>query len=92
MSDSRFTGPPQETALFRAVAFLTHIQLGYLLRGVRNPQFVVLLFVTTSGVTALGTITLAAFLTNLPLLFPPLGPSAFILFRTPMSPQAAPRV
>jgi CBS-domain-containing membrane protein len=35
--------------------------------------------------------TLAAYLTSLPLLFPPLGPSAFILFHTPMSERASPR-
>jgi len=40
---------------------------------------------------AILTISLFAWLTDLPLLFPALGPSSFILFTTPLSPSAAPR-
>ena len=50
-----------------------------------------MVFVFAAGATALGTITIIAYLTQLPLLFPPLGPSAFILFYTPMSISACPR-
>jgi len=50
-----------------------------------------MLFVFAEAVVALGIISAAAYLTKLPLLFPPLGPSAFVLFRTPMSAAACPR-
>ena len=43
------------------------------------------------GGLAIVTISLCAWLTNLPLLFPSLGPSAFILFTKPFSDAAAPR-
>jgi len=56
-----------------------------------NPRFLEAIFVFVAGATALGIITIAAYLTELPLLFPPLGPSAFILFHTPMSVTASPR-
>jgi CBS-domain-containing membrane protein len=49
------------------------------------------MFVFVAGATALGILTLAASLTRFPLLFPQLGPSAFILFYTPMSVAASPR-
>ena len=42
-------------------------------------------------VTLTVAITLAAYLTDLPLLYPPLGPTAFILFYTPMAVNASPR-
>ena len=44
-----------------------------------------------NGGLAILTIGLFAWFTDLPLLFPALGPSAFILFNTPMAPAAAPR-
>lgn len=44
-----------------------------------------------NGGLAITTIGLFAWLTDLPLVFPALGPSAFILFAAPMSPAAAPR-
>jgi len=82
---------PQKSFLFRIVAFFSQKQLRYLYKNVKNPKLLTLIFVLISGSTALGTITLAAYLVNLPLMFPPLGPSAFILFRTPMSQSACPR-
>lgn len=85
------SSPPQGTRLYRAVAFLTRFQLGTLVRTFHAPQAAVLLFVFLSGATALGILTTAAVLTNLPLVFPPLGPSAFILFRTPLADAASPR-
>ena len=82
---------PQQTRLFRIIKLLTHLQPGYLVRSMKNPQVVVILFAVISGGLALGIITTIAFLTEFPLLFPPLGASAFILFYTPMSEQASPR-
>lgn len=73
------------------VAFFSRLQLRYLLQTMGNPRFLVVIFVFIAGATALGIITIAAYLTKLPLLFPPLGPSAFILFHTPMSVTASPR-
>ena len=85
------SGGPQYGFLFRVVAFFSRLQLSYLFRNIDNPNFLVILFVFTAGTTALGIITLVAYLTQLPLLFPPLGPTAFILFYTPMSVTASPR-
>ena len=82
---------PQETFLFKAVAFFSRLQMGYLFHKRKDTQLLVALFALASGTTALATITLAAYLTNLPLLFPPLAPSAFILFYTPLSNTASPR-
>jgi len=44
-----------------------------------------------NGAVAIFTIGLIAWLTNLPLIFPALGPSAFILFSKSLAPEAAPR-
>ena len=44
-----------------------------------------------NGGLAILIISLFAWLTDLPLLFPVLGPSAFILFSKPFSADAAPR-
>lgn len=43
------------------------------------------------GGVAILTLGVFAWLTNLPLTFPALGPTAFILFATPTAPSAAPR-
>ena len=72
---------PQNTLFYRVVAFFSRLRLGYLVRSVSNPRFLVAAFVLIAGTTALGIISTVAYLTNLPLIFPPLGPSAFILFR-----------
>jgi len=85
------TAGPQGTFLFRAVALLSRLRFGYLYRSSGQRQWPLLLFVLLTGSTALGIISAAAWITKLPLLFPPLGPSAFILFHTPMSVQASPR-
>jgi CBS-domain-containing membrane protein len=82
---------PQHSFLFRVIAFFSRLQLGYMLRSKGYPRFLVMIFVFAAGVIALGSITIIAYLTELPLLFPPLGPSAFILFYTPMSISASPR-
>ena len=73
------------------MAFFSRLRFSYLFRTVKNPGLLALLFVLLSGSSALATITLAAYLTSLPLLFPPLAPSAYILFRAPMSLEASPR-
>lgn len=90
MQERKLTGP-QHSFLFRVIAFFSRLQLGYMLRSKGYPRFLVMIFVFAAGVIALGTITIIAYLTRLPLLFPPLGPSAFILFYTPMSISASPR-
>lgn len=82
---------PQQSFLFRLVAFFSRRQLSYLLCNSKHSRFLQLLFVFGAGATALGIISILAFMTSLPLLFPQLGPSAFILFYTPMSEQASPR-
>jgi CBS domain-containing membrane protein len=82
---------PQHGWLYRVIAFFARLRFGYLLRGLQNRRLLQVVFVLTAGVTALGTITATAYLTNLMLLFPPLGPSAFILFHTPLAETASPR-
>ena len=44
-----------------------------------------------NGGLAILTISLFAWMTSMPLIFPALGPTAFILFSTPLAPAAAPR-
>jgi hypothetical protein len=58
---------------------------------VGNRQIVVILFAMSAGAITLGTITAAALVIHLPLLFPPLAPSAFILIVTPLAAVASPR-
>ncbi|MES9875216.1 MAG: HPP family protein [Candidatus Sedimenticola sp. 6PFRAG7] len=87
----RGAATPQSSLLYRLVAFFTQMQLGYLLRDTKHSKLAVRIFVFIEGLAALAIISTAAFLAKLPLLFPPLGPSAFILFRTPLSRAAAPR-
>lgn len=82
---------PQGSLLYRLVALFTHMQLGYLSRDSRHSRTAVRVFVFLEALTALAIIAIIAYLVQLPLLFPPLGPSAFILFRTPMSRPASPR-
>lgn len=82
---------PQHSILFRIVAFFSRLQFWYLIRSLANKRLVTIVFVFMAGATALGTITMIAFLTNLMMLFPPLGPSAFILFYTPLAETASPR-
>jgi len=83
--------PPQATLLFQVVAFFSRLQLHYLLPRLRHPERAVLVFVLLEGSAAVAVIASISYLTDLPLIFPSLGPSAFILFRMPMSASAAPR-
>jgi CBS-domain-containing membrane protein len=56
-----------------------------------DEQHVMSLATAVNGGLAILTVGLFAWLTNLPVVFPALGPSAFILFSTPLSSAAAPR-
>ena len=49
------------------------------------------LFAFVNGVVAIGLMSVAALLTGAPLIFPSLGPTAFLLFYTPMLPASSPR-
>ena len=52
---------------------------------------IISLVAAVNGGAAILILTVLAWLFDLPLLFPALGPSAFILFSSPFSPSAAPR-
>jgi len=52
---------------------------------------IISLIAGTNGALAIFTVCVFAWLTDLPLMFPALGPTAFILFSKPFSPDAAPR-
>ena len=56
-----------------------------------DEQRVVSIAAATNGGAAILLVALAAWLTGLPVLFPSLGPTAFILFTRPFSDAAAPR-
>ena len=90
MSAGPVTGP-QHGRLFRVVAFLSRLRFGYLLRSLGQRRILTAVFLFCAAVTALSTITMMAYLTDLMMLFPPLGPSAFILFHTPLAETASPR-
>jgi len=82
---------PKHSLLFKIVGLLAKCQLRYLARNVNNIKPIMIGFVAVGGIVAIGTIATAAYLTDFPLLFPPLGPSAFILFFIPMGAAASPR-
>ncbi len=82
---------PQHTILFRLVATISRLRLKYLQTKSHRKDVVTLLYLFLAGVTALSTISMMAYLTDFMLLFPPLGPSAFLLFYTPLSESASPR-
>lgn len=48
-------------------------------------------FALVNGVISIGIMSAAAVLTRQPLIFPSLGPTAFLLFYTPTAPAASPR-
>ncbi len=48
-------------------------------------------FALVNGVISIGIMSAAAALTRQPLIFPSLGPTAFLLFYTPTAPAASPR-
>ena len=49
------------------------------------------LFAFVNGVLAIGIMAMAALVTDAPFIFPSLGPTAFLLFYTPLLPAACPR-
>ena len=49
------------------------------------------LFAFVNGVLAIGVMAAAAVVTGAPFIFPSLGPTAFLLFYTPLVPAACPR-
>jgi CBS-domain-containing membrane protein len=65
-------------------------QLPALLR--RHDRVTVLgLFAAVNSVISIGLMALAALVTGAPFVFPSLGPTAFLLFYTPLQPTACPR-
>jgi CBS-domain-containing membrane protein len=68
----------------------SRVRLPSLLR--RHDRVTILgLFAMVNGVISIGLIALAALVTDAPFIFPSLGPTAFLLFYTPMAPTACPR-
>src|SRR5215471_16625838 len=53
--------------------------------------FILGLFAFVNGVIAIGIMAFAALVTGQPFIFPSLGPTAFLLFYTPLVPAASPR-
>ena len=49
------------------------------------------LFSFVNGCISIGLMSLAALVTGAPLIFPSLGPTAFLFFYTPTAPAASPR-
>jgi CBS-domain-containing membrane protein len=49
------------------------------------------LFAFVNGLIAIGAMAFVAFVTDEPFVFPSLGPTAFLLFYTPMLPASSPR-
>lgn len=49
------------------------------------------MFAFVNGVVAIGIMAMAALVTDAPFIFPSLGPTAFLLFYTPLLPVACPR-
>jgi CBS-domain-containing membrane protein len=49
------------------------------------------LFAFVNGVVAIALMAVAALVTKAPFIFPSLGPTAFLLFYTPLTPAASPR-
>lgn len=49
------------------------------------------LFAFVNGIISIGVMSLAALVTGAPFVFPSLGPTAFLLFYTPLQPASSPR-
>jgi CBS-domain-containing membrane protein len=56
-----------------------------------SSTFVLGLFAMVNGLIAIGVMSLVALVTGEPFIFPSLGPTAFLLFYTPMTAAASPR-
>lgn len=57
----------------------------------RGAPLVLGLFAFFTGTAAIGAMALAAWATRQPLIFPSLGPTAFLMFYSPRAPSACPR-
>jgi CBS-domain-containing membrane protein len=68
----------------------TRARIPYLVRAHSNTA-VMGLFAAINGVISIGLMAAAALVTGQPFIFPSLGPTAFLLFYTPMAPTACPR-
>ncbi len=68
----------------------TRARLPYLVRAHSN-RAVMGLFAFVNGIISIAIMATAAVLTGQPLIFPSLGPTAFLLFYTPTAPAASPR-
>lgn len=90
LMDAKPSGP-QRKPLFRVIKFLTRFQVTYHLRTMKNPYIAVSLFTISAGAVALGILTAVAYLTSLPMVFPPLAASTFIIFHRPLAERACPR-
>lgn len=71
-------------------AWRARFSVPYLLATLDERRAVALVAAVNAGL-AIAVITLCAWITDLPLLFPALGPSAFIIYAKPFAPDAAPR-
>ena len=56
-----------------------------------SSTFVLGLFAFVNGLIAIGAMAFVAFVTDEPFVFPSLGPTAFLLFYTPLLPASSPR-
>ncbi len=56
-----------------------------------DSTFILGLFAFVNGVVAIAIMSVAALVTGAPFIFPSLGPTAFLLFYTPMLPASSPR-
>lgn len=56
-----------------------------------NWTFVIGLYSFLNGLASIALMSLAAFVTGAPFVFPSLGPTAFLLFYSPLAPTASPR-
>lgn len=83
-------GKPQLTLRTRWLFWRARLSTPALL-ACRNERQVLARVTPISAAVVILTISLFAWLTDLPLVFPALGPSTFILFTTPLSPAGAPR-
>ncbi len=81
---------PQHTAGSDWVSRIAHLQPWYLL--IRFPHRLARsIFVFAGGTVAIGIISIAAVVTGQPMIFPSLGPSAFLFFSQPTAPSSCPR-
>lgn len=67
-----------------------HIRLPWLEQH-HSVTFITGLFALINGMIAIGIMAAAALVTGQPFVFPSLGPTAFLLFTTPLAPSASPK-